>query len=455
MADRQETHAAASLSTMPTEIISEVYSNLHKEDLKSVRLTCHRFDEISQPILFDKVIVTSMDDNAELFECVINKPHLARHVKTLVLDIPIFHDYKAAYYVQRLTQQMEDDVARHPKSLVPPGLLRKKLKEVKWFKDPGRTHLRERVLAVFMQDLRQYYATYTAMRHKQQQCIEEILPQCVAVAFTNCVNVQHVEVQTEWQAYDRPIDDTLMSLLPCFSSSGSVARHYNPLLLRPSLPTRDSPCQEQFLLQLLESASQITKLKVGKGFIGPRHGLEIVGRALFFQHLTNLDLWTSSANPPPFFVDYLASALQNARNLQRLHIGACNTSRFEHYDMNRLGIFPLLQDCIWPRLVTLRLTGVVASGEDFLTLFKSHKGLKSLTLTSIDLRLYLDPAIVDKELHSKVEETMTALSWNMRRLMSLTEISFETGFRVQIGEYTWVPVDIEDMVRWEKVVLGL
>ncbi|KAL8848595.1 MAG: hypothetical protein Q9221_006369 [Calogaya cf. arnoldii] len=454
MAGTQETHAATSLSTMPTEIISGVYSNLNKQDLKSVRLTCHRLDEITQPVLFDKVIVTSMNDNAGLFECVINKPNLARHIKTLVFDVLRFWDLSAAYYVQHLMQQMERDVARHPKWLVPPGPLRKKLEKANWFKDPVRTHRREKVLALFIQDLAKDYETYNIRQNEQKECIDTSLPQCGAIAFAKCGNIQRMEVQTEWQAYDQQIDNTLMSLLPRFLSSGNVARHYNPVLLRPTLPTRRN--QEQFLLQLLESASQVTKLKVGKGFIGPRGGLETF-RTLFFQHLTNLDLWTSNADPPPFSVDYLALALQTAHSLQHLHIEASNTTVHEHIGTHRHRLFPLLQGCVWPQLVSLKLSGMAASAEEFLTLFGSNKGLQSLCLNSIDLRVYPDFSNGDRKGFSESGKAMPKLFRGMRRLMSLTEFSIEPPFRAQIDSYKWATVRQEDFPefkrKWEQVVL--
>ncbi|KAI4247360.1 MAG: hypothetical protein L6R42_009650, partial [Xanthoria sp. 1 TBL-2021] len=165
MTGTRGTHAAASLSNMPTEMVSEVCSSLHKEDLKSLRLSCYRLDEITQPILFDKVVVTSMDDNAGLFECVVGNPHLAQHVKTLVFDFPRFQDVNAAYYIQYLMQQVEHDVDCH---LQTPEPLKKKLEDVNWFKDPGSTSGREIALAVFKQDLTHGYETYIAMRNKQE-----------------------------------------------------------------------------------------------------------------------------------------------------------------------------------------------------------------------------------------------------------------------------------------------
>ncbi|KAI4267004.1 MAG: hypothetical protein L6R38_008447 [Xanthoria sp. 2 TBL-2021] len=454
MTGTRETHAAASLSNMPTEIVSEVCSSLHKEDLKSLRLSCHRLDEITQSILFDKVVVTSMDDNAGLFECVVDNPHLAQHVKTLVFDFPRFQDVNAAYYIQYLVQQVEHDVACH---LQTPEPLKKKLEDLNWFKDPGSTSGREIALAVFKQDLTHGYETYIAMRNKQEQCIDTSLPQCVAVAFTKCVNVQQMEVQTEWQVYHQPIDDTLESLLPRFLSSGFVARRYNPLFLRPSLPMQESPSHEQLLSQLFESTNRVTQFKLGKGFVIPMDGLDSA-KSPCFQHLTNLTLWTSTSFPAtaPFLVDCLAPALRNARKLKHLQLGACNSTKYEHRNTYRLRLFPLLQGCVWPDLVTLKLTGIAASVKEFLTLFKSHKGLTSLFLTSMDI-IVDDPRASGREEYvAKMNRDLVHLVWNMRRLMSLTEFSIEPPFRMHTDVYEWgssVEAMPEVIPEWQRIVL--
>lgn len=432
MAGTQKTHAAASLSTIPTEIVLEVFSNLHKEDLKSLRLSCHRLDELTQALLFDKIVITSVDDNAGLFEYVVDNPQLSQHVKTLVFDFPQFHDVNAAYYIHYLMQQVEQDVARH---LQIPESLKEKLESVDWFKDPGQTKGREIALAVFKQDLTHGYETYNAMRNKQRQCVDTTLPQCVAVAFAKCVNVQQMEVQTEWQVYHQPIDDTLGSLLPRFLSSGSVARHYQPLFLRPSHPMQGSPGHKRLLLQLFGSTNRVTQLKLGKGFVIPMGGLD-TAKSPCFQHLTNLTLWicTSFSTTVPFLVNRLAPALRNAHKLKHLQLGASNCTKYAYRSTYRLRLFPLLQGCAWPDLVSLKLAGMGGSVKEFSTFFKSHKGLTSLSLASINI-------VVDDSLTSGSEGRRAQAAEESKRfagtmhLMSLTEFAIEPPFRMQFNEH--------------------
>ncbi|KAI4229964.1 MAG: hypothetical protein L6R36_000473 [Xanthoria steineri] len=452
MAGTQKTHAAASLSVIPIEIVLEVLSNLHKEDLKILRLSCHRLEEITQPLLFDKIVVTSVDDNAGLFEYVVDNPQLSQHVKTLVFDFPQFHDVNAAYYIQYLMKQLERDVARH---LQMPKSLKHQLAGVNWFKDPGQTSGREKALAVFKQDLKHAYETYIAMGNKQRQCVDTILPQCVVVAFAKCVNVQQMEVQTEWQVYYQPLDHNLESLVPRFLSAGFVARHCNPLFLRPSHPMEGSPGHKQLLLQLFESTNRVTQLKLGKGFVIPMDGLD-TAKSPCFQHLTNLTLWISTSFPTaPFLVDCLAPALRNARKLKHLHLGASNTTKYDYRSTYRLWIFPLLQGCVWPNLVTLGLTGMGGSVKEFSTFFKNHKGLTSLFLTSINI-LVDDPLTSGpEERHTQAAEELNHLAWNIR-LMSLTEFTIEPPFRMQFDEDEWgscMEATPKTIGMWHQLIL--
>ncbi|KAL8776836.1 MAG: hypothetical protein Q9213_008116 [Squamulea squamosa] len=488
--------ASASLFAMPNEILNAVFASLHKEDVKSIRLLCHRFDDITLPILFDRVIVTSIVDNAGLFEYVINNPSMAQHVKTIVFDIPRFRDVNLAYYLQFLMLQTQQDVGRHlPDSALTqhpdvittfvkeardirqsgaqnfamihaPEALVKSLEKAHWFRDPGRSHARVAVLKVFKQDLARHHEAHVAMRNDQNKLINKSLPRCVADVFRKCVNIQHVEVQTEWQPHVQPINDRLESILPHFPSSGRVARYYPRLLLRPSHPVRGGVVHQQFLLQLFDTlagyAHQVRHVTLGKGFVIPMEGLHTVGApglpghvADSFGRLTTLTLWLPSFSIPEALsvVDYLGPALKNARNLKHLQVGASNITKYEHFDTYRLSIFPLFKDCVLPDLVTLGLDGMVGSAKELLTFFEGHKRLKSLSLTSIDLRVHAPYA--GENTAAQISEDLMYLFSNIRCIMSLTKFSIEPPFRTQTNEHEWGP--IEDFVgfksMWEKLVL--
>ncbi|KAL8896500.1 MAG: hypothetical protein Q9192_003063 [Flavoplaca navasiana] len=458
MAGIQDMHAAPSLLTLPTEIVSEVYSYLHKEDLKSVRLSCHCLDEITRPILFDKVVITSLGNNASLFDCVVDNPQLAQYVKTIVVDVLRFRGFSAAYYIEHLVRQLEHDVARHLPAfaLTPPAaVLFKKLRKAKWFKNRRRTRDRIKALAVF--DLDHSYDTYIAVHDSQKGCVGSSLSRCVARALSKCVKVQELEVQTEWLPYDRPVDATLESLLPRFSSSGIVARHHNPLLLRPMPPKEDDCSHRRFLLQLFEAVDKVTNLKLGKGAVTLPDQLDAL-EPLGFKHLANLTLWIPGTFSPNLStpVNRLTPALQNARTLKQLNVGCSNTTSFEHVNMFRLRLLPLLQGCLWPQLVSLKLSGMVASASDLSSLFEGHKGIKSLSMGSMDLCVPSPPTDGVEVCEAKISRDVAHLFWNMRRLMNLAELSLEPPFRAQISRFAWRPIG-EDFAgfkaKWEGFVL--
>ena len=492
------TQPAASLLNMPTEIHNKVFTYLHKEDLKILRCLCHRLDHTTSPFLFDKVVITSIIDNAVLFECVVNNPNLAQHVKTIVFDIPQFRDVNAAYYFQYLMQQMQNDVDKHlpgmalakpqedimkmvqdMKECTEPGqqgfalihapeVLLKDLEKARFFRDSGQTRDRVAVLATFNQDLASCYDIYVNMRTKRQEIIDTSLPRCMTDAFTKCVNVREVEVQTEWQAYEQPIDDRLESLSPIFPSSGAVARHYHPLLLRPTRPVQGDFSHKQFLLRLFEkigcAQNQIVHIKLGKGFIIPMDGLDIVDTlprniANSFLHLTSLTLWMSTypLRTARYLADCVEAALKNVPKLKHLAIGAYNTTKYEHMDMYRLRLFPLFQGCVWPELRTLALTGMVGSGKEFLSLFKSHRGLRSLCLSSITIRVDSHSPCTSKDGTASISKDLMHLFRNMGRLMkNLTELSIEFPFKTQSDKKEWGPPARDFLAfksMWEYFIL--
>ncbi|KAL8995106.1 MAG: hypothetical protein Q9169_005089 [Polycauliona sp. 2 TL-2023] len=458
MAGTQQIHPKTSLLDVPTEMISAVCSNLHKEDLKSVRLSCHGLSEITIPILYDKVVITSLDDNAGLFECVVDVPGLARHVKTLVLDIPRFRDVSAAYYMKYLMKQVEHDMARHSPPFAlkqPPAALLEKLEKVKWFRDPVRTSHRMKVMDLF--GLPYSYDLYTAIRNKQTRCIDTSLPRCMTIAFNKCVNIQQLEVQTEWLPYDQPLNSTLESLLPRFASSGRVARQFNPLLLRPVPLVQDNGSRKHILFHLLEAVNRVNHLKLGKGFIMLADQLTSI-KLLCFQHLTSLTLWIPTKLPTdvPILVSRLTPVLRATLNLKHLHVAASNMTRFEYADHYRHPLFPLLQGCVWPRLSSLELEGMVASTRDLLTLLKRHKHVKYLSLISMDIRSDYPHTIGYETSTAQISEDLVHLFWNMRRLMSLKVLSLGPSFRIQAGETRWRPI-AEDFAafkkKWEAFVL--
>ncbi|KAL8684164.1 MAG: hypothetical protein Q9224_006556 [Gallowayella concinna] len=431
-----ETQALISLPTMPTEIIMQVFATLRKSDLKSKRLVCHHFDAIIQPILFDKVVISNAHSNDGLFREVIDKPKLANHVKTLVLDVPRFRDIKLQYYMQHLVWQIANDIRARQL----PSSLKLRLDLAKWFRDPGSTHEREKLLAVFGGDIVSGYERY--MEHFRTQDSPtassfDSWPNC----FQKCRNIQRLEVQTEWQAYSRNISHKTKSLLPVYPSSGFVARHWDPVFLRPMIPARCRWDSEPFLSLVFTTLSAAQKpvpdVVIGKGCVirfckVSDHSGESMARSILtvFEHLTSLTFWMNIEKDLPQenrAVNYIAPALKSACKLRYLRLGAIHTSSYADRDMDHFNLLPLLQDCVWPDLVTLELFGTTAPADTYLKLLRHQKSLKSFTLGSSLVKWGFDSKAI--AFNRFVEEIGSSLD--------LTAFSIESLWKPRSASDAW------------------
>lgn len=470
MVDTQKdaVQVSRSISTMPTEIIIEVFATLHRSDLKSMRLMCHRFDELTHEFLFDKAVVSSANDNVGLFQSVLDNERFAKHVKILVFDIARFQDIDLAHYIQYLVQQIANDLnkRRHgPESIDIPDALKTSLEGSKWFKDPGRTRDREELLAAFHEDLNAGYTSYIRMRRGQELHIDSTFPQNVAAAFKRCPNVQQVEVQTAWEPCNGPVGDSMESLLPVYPSSGYSARCWRPLFLRPSYPVHGGLDHTLSLLWLLDALShrpQVSHLSFGRG--GIQHlddnaalsypddmvasGLRTV--AALSQNLTHLNLWITIQFrlTPALSESSLTAALQNARHLKCLQFGACGSAAYEHHHLCRLSLLPLFKDCVFPDLIALELSGMIAFVDEYLMFFRNLRALSSLTLSSIDLQARLGIPI---------PTTINRFHEGIRSSLNLTAYSIVSPWNVHTAGVSWRPFfGTEGMklkVAYERYVL--
>ncbi|KAL8810258.1 MAG: hypothetical protein Q9223_007795 [Gallowayella weberi] len=430
---------------MPTEIITEVFAALPKSDLKSVRLVCRRFDAIVQPILFDKLVISNVHSNGGLLREVVDKGKLANHVKTLVLDVPRFRNVTLGYYLQYLVRQIAEDLrARqsNPVSLKIPSSLKQELDLARWFQDPGSTHEREELLAVFGKDILSGYERYMEHSRTQDDVSSESDSDWWRGCFWKCPNIQRLEVQTEWQAYPQQISHKIKSLLPVYLSSGYVARHWNPVFLRPEIPARYGWDSGPFLWDLFTTLSNahkpIRNVIIGKGceirFRKFSHdGLQRIARSILtvFEHLTSLAFWFNieAFGNEESSVKYIGPALNSARNLRYLRLGANRPTHYSYAELARSNLLPLLKDCVWPELVELELFSMTASADSYLKLLRDQKSLKSLTLGSIDLQE--DPSGLNSTANVKrfVE--------GLRSSLNLTAFSIKSPWTTRSASDVW------------------
>lgn len=451
--------APPNLTTLPTEILTSTIACLEKPDLKILRLVHSRFDEIAHPFLFNKAVISSNLEDLEVFRSIINDPRLAKHVTMMVFVVSSFRYYQFEYYVKELAGQLEQDLKIRKANVDVasiPETLRKHMEEVNWYKDPGSTRNREKLVALFQPHLIKGFDLYRETRRKRAYatwCWRNW--QFLLESFQKCPKLQAVEVQTVWQHYDQPINDNVESLLPTYSSSGYVARNWHPLYLRPVSPVQDGMIWDSLLTELLfaldKSKKQVSYLRIGSGCTVPEPGMRNEKRTLLyhntmdvFRHLTVLSFETSLVFLPSsyYLVCWLRPALRVALSLRRLRLVCTNTTQYNHLNTLRYDFMPLCKGVVLPRLITLDLVGMLVSVEEFIGFLQNQKALTTLNIQMFDVKK--ESATDDKDWLRLVEGLHS---------LKLTHFTIGGPLRFHCKWRVWksiCPID-DDETQWAKL----
>ncbi|KAL8931753.1 MAG: hypothetical protein Q9211_006753 [Gyalolechia sp. 1 TL-2023] len=465
------TQNPASFTALPIEIITQIITKLHKFELKTLRLTCHYFDEASLSLLFDRVIFSDQRPNLAPFRSVTSNPRLNTHVQTLVYDMQWFDDLKEAHYILGLYRQLKEDVSSRIADLgssILSSQLEEKLVACNYFADPGTTHDRERFLLPWNKYVRIGYQEYRKQWEGQNWCASQ--PFYLVSELRNCSNIRRVEVRASWDFHYPPLDDRLESLLPRYPSSGFVGRHWHPLYLRPKNPSQSTLHQrvvaEDIFNAVRVSGKHISHISFGDGCtIGPEmHKYSqsmLIEMPIIFQPLTSLSLDIAVDLPPPslYMTNCLSQALHTAQNLTHLTFRAKNYSAWRHKDGMRWWIYYIFHDCIFPKLTDLRLTGMAASAEEFLIIFRNQPLLQALHLESIDLLVQLQ---VTQEGWRYLLEHLRQVSlkefsvtWPLRISKNVSNGWFGCPEICETHQWSWVKDTIERYVLHGDVPLVL
>ena len=397
------------LSTaLPTEIVTSIFSSLDKAEIKKLRLVCRYFNEVSLPLLFDRVIISSHEQDFSPFQNIVSNPGLIVHVKELTYDLQWFDDLNVARYILDLFTQLRGDIALrisdsngNPEGVPITKPLSEILKARNHFNDPGTTHAREKLLRPWIQYVQEGFWAYRRQWNAQNKIVYGKTFPYLERALRMCPAIQHVNVRASWEFQYQPLNDYLESLLPQYPSSGFLARHWHPLYLRPKSPDQLpdlylSPKRlrlvEDVFSAIERSGSKLSRFSLGNGCTirpnmreGPRSVCEHM--QLVFRNLTRLSLDIAADTPPmsSYIWDYLSPALSTAQSLKHLTFRVRNHSRWRHKDGIRWWLYDDLINCTFPGLEYLHLSGVVSSAEFFLSFFRKQPLLQSLHLDSIDL----------------------------------------------------------------------
>lgn len=446
-----------SFTTLPAEVVTAILVDLHKADLKSVRMVCHYFEEVATPLLYDKVIISHQEPNFAPFDNITSTPRFSKHVKTLSYDISWFDDIPMEYYLTQLLIQLNQHFAIHETGLASsalPSHLRETLKDVGYFRDATTTRGREVNLLPWREHIETGFQQYRSHCNTQGSTSNR---ERIASALNNCPNLQLFQVCASWENHSQSVGDGIDSLLPRYYSSGYLARHWHPFYLRPEnydrITYRHSFVVEDVFDIIHESGKQISLLSIGDGCtIGP--DMHVVPTSMHmdmpfvFGHLTelSLDVGFKSSSKPFYFVEHLSPALRAARNLKHFTLRGRNTSTWRRADDHRWNFsvsFPHF-DLVLPRLVSLHLSGMQGFASHYLNFLWKQPLLQSLHLDSIDIIQTQDP----------VHEDWIHFIEGLRQLQSLDDFSLEWPLRTTRDGVRWSYrnfLDREGEAHWPTI----
>ncbi|KAL9583792.1 MAG: hypothetical protein Q9203_004925 [Teloschistes exilis] len=370
-----------SLTTIPNEILSEILASLEKPDIKNMRLANRELSGgITYRFLYDKVVLLSNPEDLKKFRKTLRNELLSMHIVTMVLDIQSFRNLEFSYYAECLIKQCQSDLlARRYRAdyATIPQTVQNMLNEV--------LRSQVKIMELLQRDLRDGFKAYQDLRKRRERSSQGISSQYLVRCFQACPKLSMVEVQMAWTPHEQPTNNTVESLFPVYRSSGKRSRSWHPLWLRP-VPPRASEELHPLLLEIFSALILANKplSHFGIGRCYPVSKISTFDRRIandvmqhgIFRNLTNLHFDISV---------YFKKTLMTATNLEHLRFGATNEAQNRSKDTMRYNFHSFLESCIFPKLQSLSLEGLVAKFDNFLEFIQNQKELKSLQLKAIDL----------------------------------------------------------------------
>ncbi|KAL8918424.1 MAG: hypothetical protein Q9208_007329 [Pyrenodesmia sp. 3 TL-2023] len=260
------------LTTLPHELLHHILGYLTTCDLKHTRLTCKTLLDISLPLLSTTVVVSTSCTDLDIFRAISERPHLSKHVTTLVYDVQIFGlTYTYDRYEKELHKQVSEDTiwesykekgakesimrrvfgCKHP--LWPPF----------WSNQPAQYENATTVL-------REGEAAYNYQRGHQLDPSAASFGSILALGLKQFSNIRNIIIQDSWaKTSDFSLSETGDDPCPGRSAYrfGAVARSWHPLWLRPRrLPALDQSLHCDTLQSALTTAKIQPRLLDGGWF---------------------------------------------------------------------------------------------------------------------------------------------------------------------------------------------
>lgn len=390
---------------VPNEILSLIFSHLHKEDLKSIRLVCKLWTWLPVRLLFDRVYISPHSVNIKVFKSIAAHPVISRCIKELVYDVSHFNaDFTRSYYFGALSCQLHTWCSHLPGRGFRFETVDEQLNEVlefaiyRLFKTQGHDNTNREELSNYHFVDRGHRAYLDSARQQQEYHESGELLAVLCLGLKKLPALDAVSFSGLWTQYltDRKFDPA--TLRPIHLSGSPLARTWNPLFLEPSvIMCRQDPAHNHFSTVIRGLSLSQTKIS---GFESsewlklyqPTFNTKALMSPSLLHHTVNalsqvqrfsLVQITSEHKIDTQPIDALPVILRSMTELKYLSLNLCKCSDADNTLFTLAEIFGSHR--VWPHLASLYLASFAADEANLIAFLVSLSALRLLGLRDVEL----------------------------------------------------------------------
>ena len=403
---------------IPNELLTLIFANLNKADLKLIRLVCQGWCSLATPRLFHTIYFSPWPKDLEVFSQWTLNERCRQAVKELVYDTSIMDSISEEIYADRLWEHLEQVLRRSgntkflnlgPEAMDVLECIEKECIEKEW---PPFTHPIETSEFLKCQVVGQGYQAYDEQnrQHTDMRHSGEILLR-LTQGLRQLTSLESIRIidDLDWAGDDDDEDFKPTLLGPMRQHGSPFARSWHPLYLHPEPPFYDEDDFDTYQHEraheynVIVRALSISNRRIKKFWVcsSSEYRMSLLSfdtteklaprmpmlRHTFqvFPTIASLHLDIGIPNPTNYSFKIahcmagLHACLFAMRHLQDLHL-----------HLYRRHIYCLFHQIfgrpchVWPLLSKFKLRGVKAEAQDLVEFFTKHS-IRTLRLSNIRL----------------------------------------------------------------------
>ena len=390
---------------VPNEILLLIFRQLHKEDLKSIRLVCKLWSSLPVGLLFDRVYVSPHSVNIIVFNSIAAHPLLSKCIKELVYDTSCFDaNLTRSAYLTHLYYQLTHGCT-HLQPDFTFDTVDDQLNEILQYTKDQLYRPRKPTDDVIWEEMCNYrlvdcgYQAYLESAKQQREYHDsgELLAN-LTLGLKNLLALDAVVLLGRtWgqRLTDCGFDHT--TLRPTHMSGSPLARSWNPLFLEPRLINRRAQRHLEFftiIRGLSLSHRKISRFETGptleiyqttfdtKALMSPSL-LHHTVNALSEVSSLSLQRITTELGHDTKSIDALPTILRSMSTLKHLSLDLDKISDGNNGPYKLAEIFGPHR--AWPHLISLCLGSFAADETNLLDFLTSLCALQDLALRDVEL----------------------------------------------------------------------